>query len=200
MRRPASTFGAYDHLDPAAAADPRNEGCGVLPQESPDTRKSSNEHRSKIGCRNVAARQDERSSAGLDQGFTLDRAIADAFVLRDRHPTACSDLREPDLVLHLGPEVIVVDLDSQSRGSEWHRKAMPTETSVGKEDDLLRRLYPAGSGARSGSPPRSPAACDRNRPRARLSTPPPCTAARRSRLEFPCRLGPVGRRRRGDRS
>ena len=94
-------------------------------------------------------------------------------VLGNRQPAPPPDKRDPGLVRLIRPEMIVMNLNLDSRLAKVIRDDLSSEAPV-KEEGRLRPL----PGARTGSLLRFPRSCTHSRSPDREWTRPPCSARR----------------------
>ena len=85
----------------------------------------------------------------VQNGIQFELAVADVLVLGEDHPTLGGDLREPDMVLLVGGEVVVMDVDNQiGELAERFGEEILSEAAI---DEEIERVIPLGPIARTGS-------------------------------------------------
>src|ERR1043166_1726082 len=85
-----------------------------------------------IGVPRVAD-HDEKANPMPDDSLFLIRGVADAAIVRDRNPTAASNLCEPFFVFRVVLEMISVSLDRQPAFGEYFGETQ-TEVAIGEID------------------------------------------------------------------
>jgi len=119
----------------------------------------------------VACGQDEYSRFACSQGANLQRTISQPLILREHNPAACSDRLEPDTIFLVPSEMVVVNLDGETRVDQFRSDWLYAQRPVDKEYGPIRRPRSGWLLRSHWSPDGSPAP---DPPPNR----PPCTARR----------------------
>ena len=119
-----------------------DEGRSVFRAELSDGRKSLEEDGGHFRPRQIASRgEDEGTDSCAQQCGGFNCAITDARVLRDHHPAASADLRQPCLVRGILREEVVMDARVLACPAKRLGDDSPAKGTVNKEDLSLRRRW-----------------------------------------------------------
>ena len=170
-----------------ALGDASNEWA-ILRVEDPAYRwKGSHEHRSNITASQVTGDKDKYAGAACSQSGDLERTIPQALIFREDDPLLLSDRSQPDTILFIALEVVIVDLNGQTFGSQGTTDRFNAQGPVDEQDSAVRRL-------RSGSLLRRHLSPIGNPERVQRRSHPPYTARKLLRQESRCQRSQGGRR------
>jgi hypothetical protein len=100
---------------PSRSSNARHEGA-ILGVQDPAYRwQGRNEHRSNVTASQAARYNDKHSCAACSQSGNLERTIPQTRVFREDDPVLLSNRGQPDTILFIGLEVVVVDFQQLSQ-------------------------------------------------------------------------------------
>jgi hypothetical protein len=84
-------------------------------EDAVNPRQCPNENSSNLSTTQIAGGKNEDSCAARAQGGKLQRTISQSLIFREHNPTAVSDRPQPDAVLRVASEMIVVNFDDETQ-------------------------------------------------------------------------------------
>ena len=93
-----------------------------------------------LAATKIACRKDEYPRVACSQSAHLQRAVSQPLILGEHNPAALSDFLEPDTVFFVASEMIVVNLNHESRVDQFRPDWLYAQRPVDKEYGPIRRL------------------------------------------------------------
>ncbi len=93
-----------------------------------------------LAATKIPCSEDEYPRVACSQCANLQRAVSQPLVLREHDPAALSDRLEPDAIFLVASEMIVVNLDDETRVDELRPDWLYAQRPVDKEYGPIRRL------------------------------------------------------------
>ena len=100
--------------DAPSVGNARHEGSGHGVEDCADPRQRSQENRCDFGATEITGGEDEHPGFAGSQRGDLQWTISQPLILGQHNPTALASRTEPDAVLLITREMVIVDLDCET--------------------------------------------------------------------------------------